>query len=121
MHRGDVEIVERIERSFIENGYIPLTGSYGNKHTPMHCGLGAIGCLDGMREDQAGRLVGRSVLWVKGFTSGFDMSESNTLFPWFERCDDEWRRGYRAGWICGKRIFSKAPAEVVPVAEPVHV
>lgn len=119
MHRQDVEIVNRIEMAYLENGYIPNAGQFV-KNQNRRCGLGALlpqkfdNCH--IANNMINSILNRCDSWINGFVLGFDMIGNQEIFDWdwYKSIEDlQFYRGFRAGWICGKRMFSKPPVELV--------
>jgi len=69
------------------------------------------------------RKVGRNFKWVTGFVIGFDdrgydAEDYEIIVDHLQVREEDWNRGYRAGWCCAARVFAKAPVEACKEQEP---
>src|SRR5262249_27147272 len=107
MHRADRDVVQRIEQSFLENGFTPVQGAWADAEAPAdRCGLAAL-----LTHEQgtspfcheiASALINRSEAWVGFFVSAFDEwpRVNEHVFASYVYEDGEYddrSRGYRAG------------------------
>lgn len=123
MHRADRDVVERIERSILENGFTPVQGNWGDPDSAhVRCGLGALLTQEQgtspFAHEIASALIDRSESWVGCFVSAFDEWPvvNDQMFSSDVHDEGEYddrSRGYRAGWTCAERLFSRAPDEIV--------
>jgi hypothetical protein len=117
MHKADREVLARVERSFQANKFIAVQGSWADPNAPAdRCGLAALltgdQAISPFSHEIVSALIDRSDAWVGFFVSAFDewpvLNELVFTSNVYEEGKyDDRSRGYRAGWTCAKRLFSR--------------
>jgi hypothetical protein len=118
MHTADRDVVKSIEQSFLQNGFNPVQGAWGDLDAPNdRCGLAALLTHDQgtspFSHEIASALINRSDAWVGFFVFAFDEwpivnDQVFSLDTYDEGEYDDRSRGYRAGWSCAARLLPQA-------------
>jgi hypothetical protein len=122
MHRADKDVVELIERTFLESGFNPTQGNWSDPDAPLdRCGLGSLltpeQATSPFSHEIVSAVIDRSEDWVGFFILAFDEWPkvndhvfSSAVYDQ-DKYDDR-SRGYRAGWECAQRLFA-SPSTLV--------
>ena len=124
MHRADRDVVELIEQTFLENGFNPAQDNWSDPGAPLdRCGLGALltpeQTASPFSHEIASAVIDRSDAWVGFFVLAFDewpvVNDQVFSLEVYDQGEyDDRSRGYRAGWKCAQRLFSKASLSIAP-------
>src|SRR5262245_48835780 len=117
MHRADRDVVTLIEQTFLANGFNPAQGNWTEPNpTSNRCGLGSLLTSEQraspFAHEIASSIIDRSEAWVGFFILAFDdwPALNDQVFGAGVYGDGEYNdrsRGYRAGWKCADRLFSR--------------